>query len=578
VTIASRLGIIALGLLLYSPALLPQSSGPPEFSIEIKKGAAKSTQADQEYFELLGTIKTDVDYQSAMPKLDAFIKDHPDYTDARYFRANTNICILNSRDFSPDIDDLKSAIAHPSSIYNVQSYSLLAKIQFAEQNYSQATELLYKTMAQDLNDADKIFNIGNVEPEKNSNFCTWNLTDLNLLINKFPNDFRVWLYRGLYYEFFTTFKEEYFAPAIENFRKAALLSPESSIPQFLIGKLYTKQSFWTKKAASSEIYRDEQIRTAIRAYSKAIQLDPKFIPAYVQRADSYLSLKQYQLAIRDYDRILALDPENDTAHSDRGIAQLESGHYMSAISDFGEAISKKEEGNAFLPELYEDRADAQVKLNEFGEAIGDYTKAIAFKLSTESILLSLKQIRGLYPEFANLSDDALCRKLHDRFWPNMEYAAFCNTLMHENGKWSIGLISTLYEKRGDAYLQSGDFRSGVADFQRIYKGIPNFADSTDRWRIIGASTDGSPYLLDVKTADFKPDSVRLWLKSSNKNVSNLIEYELQCNSRQLRTLSVTSYGSNGKMIDSSDVMSDWVAIIPESLGERLYSSSCSSNH
>ena len=80
---------------------------------------------------------------------------------------------------------------------------------------------------------------------------------------------------------------------------------------------------------SSDVIRDEEIRSAIQADTKAIQADSKFFPAYEERAGRYLALKQYPLAIRDFDKVLALDPENSSAYSDRGIAKLESGDYLS---------------------------------------------------------------------------------------------------------------------------------------------------------------------------------------------------------------------------------------------------------
>jgi tetratricopeptide (TPR) repeat protein len=571
-----RLVIVVFGALLWSPSLFSQSPEPPEFDVETKKEVVKPSQADTEYFEVLGTIKSDAETKAAMPALDAFIEKYPDYAEARYFRANCNACTLNSQDFGSIVADLNFTIAHSGVIYKAtDSYSLLAKIEFAKHSYGQAVELLDKAMTRDLDEANRMFNIGAVEPEKTSKFCTWNLTDLDTLIKRFQNDFRVWLFRGLYYQFFTTFKEDYYPTVMQNFQQAALLRPESPLPSFFIGQTYMKQSFWTKKAWASDENRDELMRNAIRAYSKAIQLDSKFVLGYSHRATGYLSLKQYQSAIKDYDRILSLDPENNTAHSDRGIAKLESGHYLSAISDFGDAIRGKKEGNSFLPELYGYRGDAEVKLDEYNDAIADYSKAIELRFSDTTILLSLTQIRALYPEFDKLSDDALCRRIHDQFWPNMEYAGFANKLMHENGKWSISLLNELYEKRGDAYLQSGDFKRGAADFQRIYKGIPNFANSTDRWRLIGASTDGALYFLDVKTADFPSlGTARMWIKTSTKRGSETSEYQLECKARRLRTASFVRYDPNGKVLNSSDATTDWLAIIPDSVGERLYNGAC----
>jgi hypothetical protein len=72
----------------------------------------------------------------------------------------------------------------------------------------------------------------------------------------------------------------------------------------------------------------------------------------------------------------------------------------------------------------------------------------------------------------------------------MKYEDLVKQLMEKNGKWAISLLNDLYEKRGDAYLKAGDFRRGALDFDRIFKGIPDFADSTERWRVLDKSADG----------------------------------------------------------------------------------------
>ena len=66
-------------------------------------------------------------------------------------------------------------------------------------------------------------------------------------------------------------------------------------------------------------------------------------------------------------------------------------------------------------------------------------------------------------------------------------------LTEQNGGWAIGLLNELYEKRGDTYLRLSDYRQGVLDFRRIFEGIPNFADSTDRWRELGKTADQENY-------------------------------------------------------------------------------------
>jgi tetratricopeptide (TPR) repeat protein len=577
-----RLPLLLCGLLLALPTFSQTSaprtnpiSEPPELAGEPKK-VTKPSEADSELFEIIGHLNEN-EVRSTLPKLDEFIKRHPDYSDALFLRATCTACILNSRDFTAIQNDVEAAMSHPGQVYNnTDYYSLLGKIEFAKANYVRAMDYLERAMVRDLDDANRMFNIGDVKPEKTSKFCIWNLTDLDGLVARFPKDYRASLFRGLYYEFFTTFKEDYYPLAMQNFQKASLLNPASPLPQYFIGQVYSKASFWTKKAWTSDEGRDEQVRNASQAYTKAIQLDPKFLPAYEHRATDYLNLKQYQQALKDYERILELDPENVTAYADRGLARLDSGNTWGAITDFGDAIRRKKEGDSYLPNLHEYRGDAYVRLGQYRDAITDYSKAIELSFGQMTILLSLKQIRGLYPEYDPVSDEVLLHKIHDLFWPNMDYAGFAKHL-EGNGNWGISLINELYEKRGDAYLKAGDFRKGVLDFERIFKGIPTFADSTERWRALGRAANQEDYFLDAKTAEFPSEGpVRIWIKMVGKKETQTLEYELDCKARRMNAASTVIYDSDGKVLSSSEVGSGWQRIIPDTIGEQIYNGACAS--
>jgi tetratricopeptide (TPR) repeat protein len=550
-------------------------SEPPELTGEPKK-VEKATDADRQLFEAIGHLKDADETKSSLPKLDEFITQHPGYSDAYFLRAMCKACILNSSDFASISNDVEAATSHPGQVYNkTDYYSLMGKIELAEANYAQAINDLEKAMTRDPDTANRMFNIEGVEPQKSSKFCIWNLADLDELVKRFPKDYRALLFRGLYYEFFTTFKEDYYPKAMQEFEKAALLNPNSPLPRYFIAQVYSKASFWTKKAWASDAGRDETTRNAVQAYTKAIQLDSKFLLGYEHRAGGYLSLKQYPQALKDYDKILALDPENATAYSDRGIAKLETSQYLSATFDFGEAIRRKNEGDTFLPNLYEYRGDANVKLGNYRDAITDYSKAIERRLANDIFLFSLKQIRALYPEYDGGSDETLCRKLNILFFPQFEYTVFAKQLMEENGKWQVSLLNELYEKRGDTYLKVGDYRRGVLDFGRIFKGIPNFADSTDRWRLLGRSADGEEYYLDVKSADFSREGVRLWIKTVGKKETQTIAYEMDCKMKRINNTSSITYDSRGKVMSSSEMGGEWQRIIPDTIGEQLYNGACS---
>jgi tetratricopeptide (TPR) repeat protein len=548
---------------------------PPELSGEAKK-VSQPSEADAQFLEIGISDKPD-EVKTALPKLDHFIAKHPDYADAYFLRATYKACVLSSDDFPSIVSDVNNAISLPNGIYNnADHYSLLGKIALQKGETREAMNDLEKAMMRDVDTANRIFNIGGIEPEKTSKPCVWNLTDLDGLIAKFPKDFRPSLFRGLYYLFFTTFKEDYYPKAMLDFQRAALLNPTSPLPQYFIGEVYSKASFWTKKAWASDSGRDEQIKNAALAYSRAIRLDSNFLPAYEHRASDYLSLKRYPEALRDYEKILALDPGNTTAFSDRGLARLETGAYLAAISDFGESIRLKKVGDSYLPTLYENRGDAQVKLHQYRDAIADYSKAIELHFGPTTILLSLKQIHALYPEYDSVSDEVLSHRVHDLFWPNMDYSDFAQGLKNRSGKWEVSfLLSELYEKRGDAYLKSGDYRRGTLDFKRIFTGIPNMADSTERWRLLGSTKDGE-YFIDVKSTVFPANvPVQLWIKTTKKKASEKLAYQIDCKANKINQTAFVSYDASGNVVSRTDRSSGWQVIVPDTLGEQLFDGACS---
>ena len=116
----------------------------------------------------------------------------------------------------------------------------------------------------------------------------------------------------------------------------------------------------------------------------------------------------------------------------------------------------------------------------------------------------------------------------------------------------------------------------VRFLNRIFKGIPNFAAVTDRWRSLGKAPDGE-YFLDVKSAEFPANEpVRLWIKTVKKKGTETVAYELDCKGRLINGMSSITYDTNGKVVNSSDVSSGWQRVVPDSIGEQLLNGACSS--
>src|SRR5262249_1448041 len=156
-----------------------------------------------------------------------------------------------------------------------------------------------------------------------------------------------------------------------------------------------------------------------------------------------------------------------------------------AVSDFSSAI--KIQGRQLQEHYsYEGRADAYMKTRQWDLAIRDLTTAISLQVGGSLLLMSVDQFRGIYPEYKSASNEAIARKLHQTFYPNVKYGDgdiaerfFSQRIMPST------VIPDLYLKRSDAYLKNGNWRRASIDFRRAINGFPDYADVVDRWREIG---------------------------------------------------------------------------------------------
>ena len=80
-------------------------------------------------------------------------------------------------------------------------------------------------------------------------------------------------------------------------------------------------------------------RQAIKDYDKAIELDLQYAVAYSNRAVSYGNLGNYRQAIKDYDKAIELDPKNAVTYSNRGVAYSRLGDHRQSITDFRSAAT-----------------------------------------------------------------------------------------------------------------------------------------------------------------------------------------------------------------------------------------------
>ncbi len=516
-----------------------------------------------------------------LPALDRILAKYPDYSDGYVMRLGS---LCDGGDRTAILSNVGNALKYVSNSRTGKDslgslLSMRAKIEHTNGDDSAAMEDLDKAIHANLADATQFVNSGATAPEKTASACTWTLPEMDALVQRFPNDYRAYLFRGLYYCFFVQWNEDSLKPAIENLRKAGEMNTSSALPHFFTAHVLNR-AFSIKRLGMSDAQRQDLNRIVLKELTAALTLDPNLLPALSDRAEAYFDLKQFQQAIPDYDKILTLNPTDAGAYNDRGLAKMELGNTYEAISDLGKAIENKKR-ELQQSSSYENRADAYLKTQQWDLAISDLTTAISLQIGGAVLLSNINQFRALYPEYKTASDEAVARKLNQTFYPNMKYEDFSKGFLHNNGALASTVIPDLYLKRSDAYLKAGNWHNAAVEFRRAVDGFPKYADAIDRWREISFQ-HGSHIFIDMKTFDdTRSDSAKLWIRQTRgaNDVSSpysVEQYDLNCGTRQIRPVSFANYDASANLLGSRE-SGKWESVVPDTLGETLLSGMCRSN-
>ncbi|WP_158789467.1 tetratricopeptide repeat protein [Granulicella sp. L46] len=527
---------------------------------------------------------------SAVAKLDAkdeaasvktiseFISKYPTVGSGYALRASEYGCEAAQPDIEKASEDANRALKLPSGTLNfgTNSVAILAKADLRLNRPKEAIAVLADAIAHNLKNTNDLLQSKTGKIEQNdASLCTWGLSDFDTMANASPNDWRVALIRGVYYSSLVNLTDQaIFAKAIEQYRKSASINPRSAVPEYLLGDIQTKMALFSEKSMRSPEERRVEYLKAVPAFTDAIRRDPGLTLAYLGRAEAFLEAKDQVQAVRDFTVVLKREPENSSALADRGIAYEDNHNYYSAISDFGDAIQLKlKTGDVYLNDLYENRGDAYLAVKDISKAIDDYTNAISLTLGRQLILMTLAQTRSLYPEVHYLSDKAFLHVLYEGFAPTEKEEDFDKLISGEKSSWEVSFIlSNLYEKRGDSYLQSKNYPLALRDFRRIYEGVPNMASSLERWRSLGFDN----YLLDVKTSSIADKTANLWVKKVEKSgATSVINFSIGCDARRIKQASSYTYDRDGNLKNKED-SGVWDGVIPDTFGEYLWEASCES--
>jgi tetratricopeptide (TPR) repeat protein len=95
---------------------------------------------------------------------------------------------------------------------------------------------------------------------------------------------------------------------------------------------------------------------AIKAFERAIEIDPKKPGGYLGRANSLNTMGRHNDSLADYNRALAIDPNLANAYVNRAIAHAHLGEIDKAIADYEKALAldpKIDDKPGFIKRLFD---------------------------------------------------------------------------------------------------------------------------------------------------------------------------------------------------------------------------------
>ena len=268
---------------------------------------------------------------------------------------------------------------------------------------------------------------------------------------------------------------------------------------------------------------------AIYYYTKAIEADPDYIEAYLNRGEMYYYVNEHEKALADFDKVIELRPKEDKAYYFKGLLLNDDGNYNKAIENLNTAINLNDKAY----EYYEARSTAYEQINEYEKAFEDINTAI--KLNQKSA--KLYNLRGRLHEHFERTDDAIndfkiATKLDPNdIWPyNGLLFIYIETKKHNEAfeivnkmiKMKPSWIGILYGIRGLLFSFRGQYKEAVEDCNT---GIRMYPQNASLYNIRGKIYfDLKEYKKAIEDFDM---AIKFALESQNTEKQDAIEYKKQ---------------------------------------------------
>lgn len=316
--------------------------------------------------------------RAAIVAYDKAIELNPEYAEAYFYRGVTYLEL--SINYQKAIEDITNSIKYEPQrqrdgdyVSLAEKYSIRAKVYLILDDYEKAFNDLELAISLDWSVLRR---------------RTWRKKkeEFGYLTNKFPNDYRVFMFRGLSVQDLGA-GADLIEQGIADYKKALYLNPNSAICTYLIGIAYDSFLYTPRTTSVSEyasVANDISWDAPRIFYTQALQLKPSQelrFDIYKTRSNAYWRAGNYEKSIEDISRAIEINPEYAFGYRDRADAYIELGLYRAAIEDCDIVIKLKADrvgfgDRALIATMYVRRGDCYSELGEYTSAVKDYNTAI----------------------------------------------------------------------------------------------------------------------------------------------------------------------------------------------------------
>ncbi|VEP12651.1 Tetratricopeptide repeat protein,protein kinase family protein [Hyella patelloides LEGE 07179] len=307
---------------------------------------------------------------------------------------------------------------------------------------------------------------------------------------------------------------------LERYR-SALLAYDKAI------EIQPKNAAASWKGRGNALFRLERFEAALTAYNKSLQIQPDNPEAFNRQGRALYRLERQQEALKAQETALEIKPNYAQALSDRGIVLIGLGQYENALKSFEDAQAIE----PLNPEIWQNKALAWQYLGRNQEAFRLYQEALESynsKLQKDAtnvtalidkgnVLTKLKQ----HKEAIKAYDRAIAVNPNSHLaWLNRGNAFFAlgrfdEALKSFDRALKIAPESYLTWHNRGSLLRDGkqDFQEAIASYKRATSLNPSFYHA---WRDMGLahSQSGQQYLAlkHFQTAlEIKPEDYQSWV-------------------------------------------------------------------